>query len=60
MNIRTLAKRLQKLEVRFEPPKGPHYIRFLSVAPGGEITRETIVRVGGYTGPVDLHEPAHA
>jgi len=60
MNTRSLAKRLQKLEVRFEPPKGPYYIRFLSVAPGGEITSEKIVRIGGYTRPVDLHERTRA
>ena len=56
MNTRSLVNRLEKLEVRFEPLKGPYYIRFLSVAPGGEITGEKIVRIGGYTGPVDLHE----
>jgi hypothetical protein len=56
VNTRTLVKRLEKLEVRFEPPKGPRFIRLLSVAPGGEITREQIIRIGGYLGPVDIDE----
>ena len=56
MNARTLAKRLEKLEVRHAPPKGPRYIRLLLVAPGGEITGEHLIRIAGYTGPVDLHE----
>ena len=60
MNARALAKRLQKLEVRFEPPKGPRYIRIQAVAPGGEITGETIMRIGGYSGPLDLHEGTRA
>ena len=52
MNARSLAKRLEKLEVRFAPPKGPHFIILRSVKPGGEITRETAIRIGGYQGPL--------
>ena len=52
MNVRSLPNRLQKLEVRFEPPKGRRYIRLLSVAPGGEITREQIIRIAGIRVPL--------
>jgi hypothetical protein len=45
---RSLDKRLQRLEVRFEPPKGPRFIRLLFVEPGGEIMGEKIIKIGGY------------
>jgi hypothetical protein len=47
VTARTLAKRLQRLEVRFEPPKDPKFIQLLFVAPGGEITGEKLIKVGG-------------
>lgn len=46
MNTRTMAKRLDKLEVRYAPAP-PMFIRVLFVEPGGEITGEQIIEVGG-------------
>jgi len=46
MNTRTMAKRLEKLEVRYAPAP-PMFIRVLFVEPGGEITGEQIFEVGG-------------
>jgi hypothetical protein len=46
MTTRAFDKRLQKLEVRVAPSQ-PRFIRFLSVAPGGEITGEMVIHVGG-------------
>lgn len=51
MNARTMAKRLEKLEVRYAPAQ-TMFIRLRFVEPGGAITREQIIEVGGYRGPV--------
>ena len=48
MNARTLAKRLQKLEVRYAPSQRM-FIRLLFVEPGGEITGEQVIEIGSGT-----------
>lgn len=48
MSVASMNKRLEKLQPRFEPPKGPQFIRILFVAPGGEIKGENIIKIGGH------------
>ena len=57
MNARSLAKRLDKLEALYPPPRQRTFIRLISVAPGGEITGEQIIEVGGSRGPIPTPPP---
>ena len=52
MNTRTLANRLKKMEVRFEPPKGPQFIRVNYVASDGRVTGSSVVRIGNTNAPL--------
>ena len=56
MNLKTMGKRLQQLEVRL-PPRQRSFIRILYVKPGGEITGEYIVEIGGSGGPIPTPPP---